>query len=140
VGPHGTRLENLVTGPGIVRRAAEAGVKLYEPAELFAPDATPAVDALRGQFDQALHIVLTAITVSCEPEIIVLGGGIAKSLASSLSRYEDALRQNLRSSPRLVLSELGDMSGAIGASVAGLHRAYLELGVAPDALSSLPAG
>ncbi|MCU1546583.1 MAG: family transcriptional regulator [Homoserinimonas sp.] len=139
VGPLGTRLEHMVTGPGIVRRALEAGVMLGGPADLFAANASSAVEALRGQFDHALHIVLTAITVSCEPEIIVLGGGIAKSLASSLSRYEDALRQNLHSSPHLVLSELGDMSGAIGASVAGLHRAYRELGVAPDALSALPS-
>lgn len=139
VGPLGTRLEHLVTGPGILRRAAEAGVTLARPADLFIENPPPTIEALRGQFDQALHIVLTAITVSCEPEIIVLGGGIAKSLATSLSRYEDALRQNLHSSPRLVLSRLGDMSGATGASVAGLHRSYQALGVAADDLATLPS-
>ncbi|WP_233206249.1 ROK family protein [Cryobacterium sp. N19] len=138
VGPLGTRLEHMVTGPGIIRRASEAGISLASPAELFVANPPAHIASLRDQFDQALLIVLTALAVSCEPEIIVLSGGIAKSLSSSFSRYEDALRQNLQYAPRLVLSGLGDMSGAVGAAVSGLHRAYQELGVASDALATLP--
>lgn len=138
VGALGTRVEHMVTGPGVVRRAAEIGIQLEGPGRLFAESPGPALSQLRAQFDQALLIVLTALTVSCDPEMIVLGGGISKSLKSSLSRYEDALRQNLNSSPRLVLPELGDMSGAVGAAVSALHRVYPELGVEADALASLP--
>lgn len=93
---------------------------------------------LRANFDHALLVVLTALTVSCDPETIVLGGGISKSLASSLPHYEEALRENLHSSPRLVLPQLGEMSGAVGAAVSGLHHVYPELGVAVDALATLP--
>lgn len=138
VGPLGTRVEHMVTGPGVVRRAAEFGVHLEGPDHLFAENPGLALSQLRAQFDQALLIVLTALTVSCDPEMIVLGGGISKSLRSSLSRYEDALRQNLNSSPKLVLPKLGDMSGAVGAAVAGLHHVYPELGVEAAALASLP--
>lgn len=138
VGPLGTRVEHMVTGPGIIRRAAELGVHLENPDGLFASSPGPALAQLRAQFDQGLLIVLTALTVSCDPEMIVLGGGISKSLASSLSRYEDALRQNLNFSPKLVLPALGDISGAVGAAVSALHRVYPEFGIGTDALASLP--
>lgn len=138
VGPLGTRVEHMLTGPGIVRRAAEMGIRLDSPDQLFAADSPAGLAPLRAQFDQALLIVLTALTVSCDPEMIVLGGGISKSLTSSLSRYEDALRQNLDSSPRLVLPELGDMAGAVGSAVSGLQRVYPELGVEAEALATLP--
>jgi len=138
VGPLGTRLEHMVTGPGILRRADEAGWTLSSPADLFVESPGPAVRALRTHFDQALLIVLTAIAVSCEPELIVLGGGISKSLTSSLDQYQDSLRQNLRTSPRLVPAALGDFSGAVGAVVSALHRVYRELGVEEGALGELP--
>ena len=140
VGPLGTRLEHMVTGGGILRRAAEAGVTLTEPSELFEPDAVPALQALRVHFDQALLIVLTATTVSCDPQTIVLGGGIAKALTSTLDRYQRALEQNLRASPKLAVAELGDFSGAVGAVVAALHCTYAELGVEEDTILQLPGG
>lgn len=139
VGPLGTRLEHLVTGPGIMRRAAEAGVVFATPADLFTDDAVGSVAALRTHFDHALLIVLTAIAVSSEPEVIVLGGGISNSLLGSLSRYEDSLRQNLRVAPRLTLAELGDYSGAAGAIVSSLQAVYSKLGVDALALADLPA-
>lgn len=138
-GPTAERVEQLVTGPGIMRRALDRGCELSEPAELFSAAPTIATTALRAEFDHALLVVLTAITVSCESEIIVLGGGIARSLTPDLERYEGALRANLQFSPQLVHPQLGEMSGAIGAAVASLHRAYLELGVPPADLTDLPS-
>jgi len=138
VGPLGTRLEHMVTGSGIVRRAAEAGIHLDTPADLFVSSASNAIQGLRAHFDQALLIVLTAIAVSCEPETIVLGGGISKSLIDSLPKYQDALQQNLRISPKLISATLGDFSGAVGAVVASLHAAYSAVGVEDAALSGLP--
>lgn len=138
VGPLGTRLEHMVTGPGILRRADEAGVKLDGPAGLFVDEPTGAVQALRAHFDQALLIVLTAIAVSCEPETIVLGGGISKSLLGSLPQYQVALSQTLRIAPTLVGTSLGDFSGAVGAMVASLRATYLALGVDERALNELP--
>jgi glucokinase len=138
VGPLGTKLEHMLTGPGILRRAAEAGVALLSPAELFVEKDKGGIETLRAHFDHALLIALTAITVSCEPNIIVLGGGIAKSLTSSLGRYESALEHNLRMSPRLLPATLGDFSGAVGAVVAGLHAVYAGLGMQQESLADLP--
>lgn len=140
IGPLGARLEHMVTGSGIMRRAAEAGVALAEPAELFAADAPPALLGLRAQFDQALSIVLAAVTVACDPQTIVLGGGIATSLAPALDRYRIALEQSLRVSPAIVTARLGAYSGAVGAAVAAVHRIYAQLGVHPDTIVRLPGG
>lgn len=138
-GPTTERVEQFVTGPGIMRRALDRGCTLSEPAELFNAEPSIATTALRAEFDHALLVVLTAITVSCESEIIILGGGIARSLTPDLERYEAALRSNLQFSPTLVHPQLGEMSGAIGAAVASLHRAYLELGVPESDLIDLPS-
>lgn len=137
-GPLGSRLEHMVTGPGILRRAAESSIKLSSPAELFAEDAGPEIQSLRTQFDQALLIVLTAIVVASEPSTIVLGGGISKSLIPSLAQFENALQRTLRYTPKLVPPALGDFSGAVGAAVAGLQAAYLILGVNAQVLRELP--
>ncbi|GLI26404.1 sugar kinase [Agromyces rhizosphaerae] len=137
-GPLGTRLELMVTGPGILRLAREAGVQLDSPADLFATDASEPVRALRAHFDQAMLIVLSAATVSCEPEVIVLGGGIAKSLARDLGRYATVLEHHLGTAPRLVASELGDFAGATGAVVAALHEVYRGLGIDDRAFRDLP--
>ncbi|HEY0904054.1 MAG TPA: ROK family protein [Marmoricola sp.] len=139
-GPMGSRLEQLVTGPGILRRAREANAHLEDPSALFAEGAPPHVRALRAQFDQALLLVLMAIVVSCEPDTIVLGGGISKSLIPDLGQYEDSLRMALRYSPTLTAAALGDYSGAAGAAVASLHAEYASIGVQRDALASLPGG
>ncbi|SFN51272.1 ROK family transcriptional regulator [Mycetocola miduiensis] len=145
IGPHGERLESFTTGPGLLRHAAAAGMELASPAELFAdggggsdsaPDQVRA--KLRAEFDQALVAVLTAIAVSSEPETIVLGGGIAKSLTENLGSYQRLLEQNIRIAPTLTRVELGDFSGAAGAVVAALHAVYLDLGVQPSSLSALP--
>lgn len=138
VGPLGTPLENMVTGPGIMRHAAELGIALPSPADLFLPSDDRAVRKLRQSFDQALLIVLAAAVVSCEPEVIVLGGGISRSLAPDLPQLEAALRDNLGSGPSLRLSELGEFSGAIGAVIASLHRLYVQLGIDENDLARLP--
>lgn len=140
VGPMGSRLEQLVTGPGIMRRAAEANVHLEDPSSLFEPNTTPPVRALRAQFDQGLLVVLMALVVSCEPSTIVMGGAISKSLSGDLSQYEELLRSTLRYTPRITTAVLGDYSGAVGAAVQGLHAEYLAMGVSRDALTSLPSG
>lgn len=138
-GPLGTRLELMVTGPGLTRLAAESGIAITSPAEIFAADAPQPLRSLRAHFDQALLIVLTAATVSCEPEVIVLGGGVSASLVDDLPRYETMLTHHLGLAPRLVFSALGEYAGAHGAAVAALHERYLTLGVHESELATLPA-
>lgn len=96
-------------------------------------------DDARARFDSALGIVLTAVAVSCEPEVVVLGGGIATSLAPHLPRYREELAASLRVAPELRLAELQDRSGAVGAMITALRGWWTaELGVPAGTLDAFP--
>ena len=138
VGPLGTPLEHLVTGPGIMRRAAELGLDISSPAALFAADADGQLVAMRRHVEQALLIVLTAAVVSYEPDTIVLGGRIGRSLNAQLEELSEALRRIVPSAPPIVPAQLNDLSGALGAVVAALHRVYLGLGLGQQDLVRVP--
>lgn len=138
VGPLGTPLEHLVTGPGIMRRAAELGLDIASPAALFADDADGQLVAMRRHVEQALLVVLTAAVVSYEPETIVLGGRIARALEAHLQGLGEALRRIVPSAPPVVPAQLDDLSGALGAVVAALHRVYLGLGLGEQDLVRVP--
>jgi len=138
VGPLGTRLEHLITGPNLTRYAQERGIELRSPAELFSARPGPDLAGLRAQFDQALLVALTAVIVSNEPAVIVLGGGIAHSLGPHLTDYEAALERNLQVRTPLQVAELGDFSGATGAAITAVQRAYSALGVRDEDITALP--
>lgn len=137
VGPLGTRLEHLVTGFGIMRRAAELGIELASPADLFRPTNGALAD-LRRQFEHGLLVTITAAVVSVDPEIVVLGGAIADSLAGSIESIRNQLRSNVRIAPAIELAVLGDLSGALGASVDAIHRIHTDLGVPSSSLFRIP--
>jgi len=138
-GPGGTRLEASVTGPGIARMATAAGIDVSEPAALFRADPPDELRNVRDRFDQALVLTLCAVSVASDPDVIVLGGGIAKSLAADLESYQNELTNALHVAPRLTSTALGDFAGAAGAAAGALHAVYVELGVDVDELNDLPA-
>jgi predicted NBD/HSP70 family sugar kinase len=138
LGPMNSRLEHSLTGPSIMLRAAEVGIRLQSPADIFATDAPRPLASLRHQYEQSLIVAITAAVVAADPEVVVLGGGIAPSLSGSLGIITDALTTNLGRSPRIVLAKLGEFSGAYGAAVRALHRVYVGLGVQDGELSRLP--
>jgi predicted NBD/HSP70 family sugar kinase len=138
LGPMNSRLEHSLTGPSIMLRAAEIGLRLESPADIFAANARRPLAALRNQYEQSLIVAITAAVVAADPQVIVLGGGIAPSLAASIPAITEALVTNLGRSPEIVLAQLGEYSGAFGATVRALHRVYIDLGVQESELSRLP--
>lgn len=127
VGPFGTRLEHLVTGPGVLRRAREAGQPLASPADLFADPATPAILSLREQYYQALLAALTAAVITCDPDIIILGGRLGIALGSSIGYLHGELEARLGSAPQIGIASLGNLAGARGAVAAALEVAHSRM-------------
>ena len=76
------------------------------------------------------------MTTAYEPEVIVLGGGVAPSLENILPELANRLRALIPECPDVVLSRLDDPAGAIGALVVGLQEAYTQIGVDPSVLDS----
>lgn len=135
VGPLGSSLEQLISGPGILNRTRELGLHLDNPADVFR-STDPRLIAVKQHVEQALLIILTAAVVAYEPEVIVLGGGISHALEPD--RLGSRLREILPAAPCIQSAELGDLSGALGAVVAALHTAYGRLGLADVDLAHVP--
>lgn len=65
---------------------------------------------------------LASLTNICDPEVIVIGGGVIESFASRIDVLEEKFSASLYSSdmrphPRLVAAALGERAGAIGAAL-----------------------
>lgn len=65
---------------------------------------------------------LASLTNICDPEVIVIGGGVIESFATRIDLLEEKFSQSLYSSemrphPRLAPATLGEKAGAIGAAL-----------------------
>jgi glucokinase len=65
---------------------------------------------------------LASLTNICDPEVIVIGGGVIESFADGFDLLEEKFSQSLYSSqmrphPRLVPAALGEKAGAVGAAL-----------------------
>ena len=138
-GPELTSLEQVVSGPSLIQRARQQGVPVTHPSEVFSEPATPLLRDLRQQVQTALISSLSAFVCAYEPEVIVLGGGVAASLEPWLGRLQAALAERVPMAPPIVLSQLDDLAGTLGAVVLGLEKAYARLGLALQQLTAVSA-
>jgi glucokinase len=65
---------------------------------------------------------LASLTNICDPEVIVIGGGVIESFADGFNLLEEKFSQSLYSSqmrphPRLLPAALGEKAGAVGAAL-----------------------
>ena len=134
VGPEGTTLEALLSAQGLIEQSAHRGVHLTSPTAVFAPSAPRGLQVIRKRFSQGLVAALVAVSVAYEPDVVVLGGGVANALRDALGGVEKELRVLVPDGPDLAVSAVGDPAGAFGAVVAGLCDAYRQLGVDPSLL------
>lgn len=75
-----------------------------------------------NEFAQWIAVGLASLTNICDPEVIVLGGGVVESFNGDVSLVEKYLSQSLYSSaarphPHLSTAALGERAGAIGAAL-----------------------
>jgi predicted NBD/HSP70 family sugar kinase len=87
------------------------------PAQIFARASGGDTAALAVLTDILNHLSsgLVAVAAVLNPELIVLGGGLAPSLAPYLHELQHQLVTRVPAPPRLELSSLGDRAVAIGA-------------------------
>lgn len=138
-------LEALASGTAIAARwpaadgALSATSALLAAAQAGDPAAVQVLDEVAGHLAGA--VALLAQTV--DPEVVVLGGGVAEAGPDLLDAVRQALRARARRSPVLAAIHLADRvalvpegvpAGALGAAMFARHH----LGRADDALTAEP--
>ncbi len=136
VGLDGETLQEVLSASGLLKEAARLGTPLESPIPLFSRRPPKELVAVRRRFERALFFALVGMTTAYDPEVIVLGGGVAPSLKNILPKLQKRLEALIPECPAVVLSKLGDPAGAIGALVVGLQEAYAQIGVDPGVLDS----
>ncbi|HMD90153.1 MAG TPA: ROK family transcriptional regulator [Anaerolineaceae bacterium] len=125
-------LESVASGTGIAERARRLLKSRRDPADLENLLAEDVFDAVRDGQKWACNLInetvdylavtIANLSVSFDPELIVLGGGVSRSadllVAPILQRIEGAIP----TLPRLVVSDLGLRAGVMGAITNVLHN------------------
>lgn len=86
-----------------------------------------AAQSVVNEFAQWIAVGLASLTNICDPEVIVLGGGVIESFHGDMSLIKDYLSQSLYSSaarphPHVSVAKLGERAGAIGAALLVAHH------------------
>jgi predicted NBD/HSP70 family sugar kinase len=133
------RLEDVIGGPALLGRAADLGQPVAVPAEIFELPGNPRLKDLRQEALAAMQALFMTVTLAYEPEVIVVGGGIGPALAPWLPELAGGLTQAVPEAPALVLSDLNDFAGALGALARAWQEALVELGLSRPGLDSASA-
>ena len=113
-------IETLISGPGLARIAeAKTGTKLA-PEDIAARRAdAPEIAAVWAIWCALVADLLMTITLTIDPEVIVIGGGLSRidGLADDLTKALKSTQFKGYSVPELRLAQGGDASGARGAAL-----------------------
>ena len=115
-------LETYASGAAIARRyrARRGGAAaLGAPDIAAARDTDPVADAVWREAMTALGIALASATMLLDPELFVLGGGLAAAGGALLDPVREELTGRLawRPAPAVVLSTCGSRAGQLGAAI-----------------------
>jgi glucokinase len=122
--------EPMASGSGLVARAREAGLDVSSAREVFESDDPRAGLVIEAMVDH-LARMLGAATALLNPDVIVIGGGLAQAgealldpLRRSCERY---MLSSHRRTLRIVPALLGEQAGVIGAGL-GAWQAHADTG------------
>jgi len=109
---------------------AQQGVEVTGISDMlnkFEPE-WPAVDQWIARTRDSLSLIASSLAAILDPEAIVFGGRIPKSLARKVIPYieifDDARRAEPRQAPRLMVSETNGDACAIGAAALPFNKRY----------------
>lgn len=122
-------LEPLSGGEGLVLRAREAGLAAAGAREVFAAAAggEPAAARLVEAMTDALGRQVALVVQVVNPEVVVVGGGVAEAGEAWLARLGAAVHRYAQPSHtrrlRIVPAALGNRAGVVGAGLFAWERA-----------------
>ncbi len=136
---HFGALESLASGTGVVQRATEL-IGLHNlPVDVNTLTAEKVFDWARNgeEWAQAivdetvdyLALIIAAISVVLDPEVIVLGGGVSRSADILVEPILNRLQGCLPAPVRLVVSDLGYRAAVMGAIMLVLDTSFEHVGL-----------
>ncbi len=126
--------ESFASGPGIAARAREL-IAAGQPSSVAGHEITPeAVLAAAADGDSTarrvveellddLAMAIVALVCTVDPELVILEGGLGRSLGPYLDALVARITPSVPSAPRIVISSLGRDATVIGAVAAALELA-----------------
>lgn len=115
-------LEAMAAGPAIARRGREAGLDVPDAGAVFNLAREGNATARRVVWETAVYLG-RAIAWTCnilDPDLVVLGGGVARSLDLMLPTIENTVRERAitlpERPPRIVPTALGYEAALVGAA------------------------
>ena len=125
-------LESVASGTGIAARAREVLKAQGSRIDLDGITAEEVFEAARqgqawtsGVIDETvdfLAMVIANLTVTFDPEVIILGGGVSRSADMLIEPISRRINGAVPALPRLVASRLGLRAGVMGAITNVLHN------------------
>jgi len=125
-------LESVASGTGIAARAREVLKAQGARIDLDGITAEEVFEAARqgqawtsGVIDETvdfLAMVIANLTVTFDPEVIILGGGVSRSADMLIEPISRRINGAVPALPRLVASRLGLRAGVMGAITNVLHN------------------
>jgi glucokinase len=113
--------EPMASGSGLVARAREAGLAVASAREVFESDDPRAAAVIERMVDH-LARMLGAATALLNPDVIVVGGGVAQAGERLLEPLRERCWRYMlgshRRTLRIVPAMLGEQAGVIGAGLA----------------------
>lgn len=124
-------LEALAGGTGIARRGSEALGRPIEAPDLMRLAAEGHKEAQAVVTETARHLGIALANMSCllNPELIILTGGVMRSGHVLLTAIREIVAQIAPYPPRIVLSELKEQAGVLGAVALVLEAARRSIHV-----------
>jgi glucokinase len=126
-GQHGC-LEAVASASAVARRYAEAAGRTAsaEAVAALAASGDPVASAVWRETVDALADGLLVGIALFDPELVVVGGGLAEAGDALLTPLSDALRERItfHREPRLSRAALGDESGCLGAALLALDSVH----------------
>lgn len=136
---HFGALESLASGTGVVQRAQELIRSLDLPLQTESLTAEVVFDLARNGEAWAqtivsetvdyLALIIAAISVVLDPEVIVLGGGVSRSADILVEPILNRLQGCLPAPVRLVVSNLGYRAAVMGAIMLVLDTSFEHIGI-----------
>lgn len=124
-------LESIASGTGIAQKylelSATKGQVDAETVFALARRADRTACEVVRDFTEHLAMAIVSLSTVLDPELIILGGGVSRDADLFLPQLKELAFPVLQAQPRVLVSELAEMSGVMGAVALILHNTNDQL-------------